>query len=68
MQSDHSVTVIFPLHDNRGVGLKALRAWQQQRHDVSKCEIIVVGSGQRRLEPLIQKHLPPQTPSSRVTR
>lgn len=57
MQSDHSVTVIFPLHDNRGVGLKALRAWQQQRHDVSKCEIIVVGSGQRRLEPLIQKHL-----------
>lgn len=57
MPSNHSVAVIFPLHDNRGVGLKALRAWQQQRHEVSKCEIIVVGSGQRRLEPLIQKHL-----------
>lgn len=57
MQSNHSVAVIFPLHDNRGVGLKALRAWQQQRHAVSKCEIIVVGSGQRRLEPRVQKHL-----------
>ena len=27
----HSVAVIFPLHDHRGFGLKALRAWQQQR-------------------------------------
>lgn len=57
MRPRPSIAVIFPLHDNRGVGLKALRAWQHQRHDVSKCEIIVVGSGQRRLEQLIQQHL-----------
>jgi hypothetical protein len=53
----HSVAVIFPLHDHRGFGLKALRAWQQQRDAVSKCEFIVVGSGQRGLERLIQQHL-----------
>ncbi|NBS33028.1 MAG: hypothetical protein EBS83_09565 [Planctomycetia bacterium] len=31
VRPNHSVAVIFPLHDNRGFGLQALRAWQQQR-------------------------------------
>jgi len=57
VRPNHSIAVIFPLHDNRGFGLQALRAWQQQRHDVSSLEIIVVGSGQRRLESRVRKQL-----------
>ena len=57
MRPNHSVAVIFPLHDNRGFGLQALHAWQQQRQDVSSREIIVVGSGQRRLESRVRKQL-----------
>ncbi len=52
-------TVVIPLHDQRGVGKRAVRAWCEQRTTFTPFQIVVVDSGRKRLALEIAKELQP---------
>lgn len=52
-----SIAVIFPLHDDRGMGLTTVEAWQRQQHDDPDCHLVVVGPQRGPLSAAIRQRL-----------
>lgn len=52
-----SLAVIFPLHDDRGMGLTTVEAWQRLQHDDPDCHLVVVGQQRGRLSTAIRQRL-----------